>query len=49
VRTVITMGFMVGRVYPELVDAEEGAAEVAKCHYIGTDAALSAKAAAPSP
>jgi hypothetical protein len=36
VRTVIGIGFFVGRVYPELVDNTEGAKMVAEAKYIGT-------------
>jgi hypothetical protein len=35
VRTVVGMGFFVGRVYPELVDNAEGAKMVAEAKYIG--------------
>ena len=35
VRTVIGLGLVVGRVYPELVDNAEGAKEIADTSYIG--------------
>jgi len=36
VRTVIGMGLLVGRVYPELVDNGEGAKQVTESSYVGT-------------
>jgi hypothetical protein len=36
VRTVVGLGFFVGRVYPELVDNTEGTKMVAEAKYIGT-------------
>lgn len=35
VRLGISMGFMVGHVYPELVDDAVGASEIKDCHYVG--------------
>jgi hypothetical protein len=35
VRLNISMGFFVGHVYPELVDAETGTKEINKCRYTG--------------
>jgi len=35
VRLKISMGFMVGHVYPELVDESEGQAEIEKLNYTG--------------
>jgi len=29
------MGFMVGHVYPELVDESVGAKEILDCHFVG--------------
>lgn len=37
VRLKISMGFFVGHVYPELVDAETGESEIQDCRYIGKD------------
>lgn len=36
VRTVIGMGILVGRVYPELVDNAEGIKQVSESSYVGT-------------
>ena len=35
VRLGISMGFMIGHVYPELVDDAVGASEIKDCHYVG--------------
>lgn len=35
VRTYVGMGLMVGRVYPELIDPEQGASEVRQLNYTG--------------
>ena len=35
VRLNISMGFMVGHVYPELVDESVGAKEILDCHFVG--------------
>jgi hypothetical protein len=36
VKTVIGMGIVAGRVYPELVDDSTGASELKEMSYIGT-------------
>lgn len=40
VRSVVSMGFMVGHVTPELVDPAEGALEIQEMHYTGSEEAL---------
>jgi hypothetical protein len=35
VRTYVGMGLMIGRVYPELIDSEQGASEVQQLSYTG--------------
>jgi len=46
VRTVIGLGFFVGRVYPELVDDATGQKEVEDASYIGPPLRQAAKAEA---
>jgi hypothetical protein len=45
VRLNISMGFLVGHVYPELVENEVGESEIQKCRYTGTQSTPTEKAA----
>jgi|SRR5579864_6080993 len=38
VRLGVSLGFLVGHVYPELVDASVGSSEIKDCHFMGSQA-----------
>lgn len=48
VRTHVSMGILIGRAYPVLIDADQAIGDMANLHYIGDSARLAGTAAKPA-